>query len=109
MPYRVAMILYPLVSIAIVVAKPGPVGKLAKAKAFSPEMARRPESLEIKNAAITMENPIRSGLIVPTGDGRFYVDLKKYRRRKISLIATLAIVGVALGAGLLLLETRAPI
>lgn len=104
MPMRWGFALYALASIVILVAKPGPVGRYARARAFSAGMARRPESLEIKNASALLENPVRSGLLVPVGDGRYYLDPLKYRRRRRLLWGAIAVAGLVIGAAAVLME-----
>ena len=57
----------------------GPVSKFVKAGAISPETARKPSTIQ---ATGELDGPIRSGLLVSMGDGRYYVNLEMYRRKR---------------------------
>ena len=76
---------------------PGPVKKLVKAGAISPETARRCETLDIPRPFV-LEPAMRRGVVHRTEDGRYWVDLDRARRvrRRLALVAGL--LAMALGA-----------
>jgi hypothetical protein len=67
--------------VAIAASQRGPVGKFLHAGAVSTETARRPSSLDIMYVD-TVRSAVKRGILVATGDGRYYVDLHVYRRRQ---------------------------
>jgi len=100
---------FPLLLLAfvviIMVQGSSPVARFAKAGAFSPETARRPASVGVEFPE-TMQTPLRRGILLATGDGRYYIDLALLNRRRrrsrrvmaaaAVVVAALAIVAVAL-------------
>jgi hypothetical protein len=78
MPMRIGLILYPLVPLILVGSQRGPISVFYRAGAISPETARRPQSVKAKGE---LDRSIKRGLLVPTGDGRYYVNVDAYRRR----------------------------
>jgi hypothetical protein len=99
MPSGLGLLIMP-VSILLLIRKDnGPVAKFARAGATSPESARRPASLDVQRMFL-VQDAVKSGVMVATGDGRFYVDMPIYRRRRrrAAAIATLGATAIfALG------------
>lgn len=78
----------------------GPVQTFVKAGAVSEETARRPSSLGIQSEYL-IEPMVRSGVLVATGDGRFYADRGRLRRRARvtwGIAAALFAIGLACAA-----------
>ena len=89
MPLRIGLLAYPLFMIAILGNQKSATARFLKAGATSPETARRPSSLNAN--ADQVADAVKSGVLVPTGDGRFFVDLVRYRARRRVLIGALTI------------------
>ena len=68
-----------------------------EAGAISPETARRPEGLKIPRGPGQLTRGVRRGVLIPLGDGRFYADVRVYRRRRVWTIFGVAALGVAMG------------
>ena len=106
MPMRLGVMAYPAALIIMAIsAKGGNVPRLVEARAFAPDTARRPESVGIKGGAQTLAGAVRKGIVIDNGDGRFYVDMIAFRRRQkrmVSLFVTVAVLGAALVALLLI-------
>jgi hypothetical protein len=83
---------------------PGPVGRLMKIGAISPDTAVRPSTAKIARS-YELNGPVRSGLVVMLPDGRCWVDVPKVKRRR-WMIAIIAAVIVAVLAELLWLFLR---
>jgi hypothetical protein len=74
---------------------PGPVAKLIKAGAISPETARRCEGVGIPRAFV-LEPGIRRGVVQRTTDGRYWVDVRRSRqvRRRMAIAGGVLTAGV---------------
>ncbi len=68
-----------------------------EAKAFSAETSRRPASLGIDRAPF-IADAVKSGVLVPVGDGRYYVNRPLYVRRRNRLWIAATAAGLLLGA-----------
>lgn len=99
MPLRIGLVLYPLVPLALVQLRRGPVSKFYHAGAISPQTARRPTSVD---ASGDLRSAVRSGVLVMLDDGRYFVDVAAYQRRR--RLTNLAIaLPVAIGLAMLVL------
>lgn len=78
MPFRVGLLAYPAFVIVAQLGKPSAVPEFEKAGAFSSETSRRPSSLNVSMKA--MRRASKKGLLVPVGDGRYYLDRNALRR-----------------------------
>lgn len=88
MPMRLGVLAYPAFLIAIQLTKPSAVPAFEKAQAYSIETSRRPESLEIPRKAV--RKAVEKKLLVPVGDGRYYLDqatVRKADQRSLMLMA----------------------
>lgn len=94
MPIRIGLLVYPVFLTLVAISKGGPVGRLMKAGAISPETARKPESLGVNDPRV-VQSWADDGLLIAVGDGRYYVNVAAYRGRKRLLIANFAMIGVA--------------
>ena len=99
------MIMMPVAIVVMMLKQPpGPVAKLIRSGATSPETARRLGGVGIPRAYV-VEPAVRQGRIVRTDDGRYWVDLRVNRRfrRKVAILAgllgLLVAGGVAWGVG----------
>jgi len=104
MPFRLGAIALPIGLLLLARKMPSPLAAFRRAGAVSPETARKPSSLGL-NGRWTFEDAQKTGLIVSTGDGRYYLNhvMDRARRRKWSIIAiTNAVFASALLAWLLL-------
>lgn len=83
--------------IFIVAQRTGTVARFIRARAFSPETARRPASVGVEFAE-TLHRPVKRGLLLRTGDGLYYVCvprllvIRRQRRRMLAAIGVLAAV-----------------
>jgi hypothetical protein len=98
MPIRIGFLLYSLVPLGLILAKRGPVAAFHKAGAVSPETARKPTAL---GAEGDLDGPLKRGLLVAVGDGRYYVNVKLMRRQRRRFHILLACAMVAIGAVIL--------
>jgi hypothetical protein len=64
-----------------VVLNAGPVKKFRVAGAVDPDTARKPATVGVTKLYL-MENAVKRGALVATGDGRFYVDVPLVEKRK---------------------------
>jgi hypothetical protein len=91
------LVLYPLVPMALVLLRRGPVSKFHRAGAISPQTARRPKSVEAEG---DLQSAVRNGVLIDLDDGRYFVDVPAYRRRCRRInwaIGLLVAFGLALG------------
>lgn len=79
MPLRIGLVAYPAFLIALQLARPSAVGAFEKARSYTPETSRRPASLQVPLKAV--RRAVRKGLLVPVGDGRYYLNQSAVRRR----------------------------
>ncbi len=93
---RLTALLFPLMILAMILKQERPVSVFIKAGAVTSDTARRPGSLEIEKLYL-LENPIKHGVLVALGDGRFYVDVPQHKRRRRWMIALMLGVGVLTG------------
>lgn len=70
-----------------VVMNAGPVKKFRTAGAVTPETARKPASIGVTKHYM-MENAVKRGELVSTGDGRYYVNEAVVEKRKKIWIGT---------------------
>ncbi|GAB4383008.1 MAG: hypothetical protein Kow0022_01770 [Phycisphaerales bacterium] len=78
MPFRVGLLAYPAFVLMAQFGKASAVPEFEKAEAFSPESSRRPSSLNVSMKAV--RKATKKKLLVPVGDGRYYVDREALRR-----------------------------
>jgi len=94
MPFPAGSMLYPLIPFAMILMKKGPVAKFYASGAISPETARRPQSIEAKG---DLERAFETGMLIRLEDGRCYVNVGQYRRRRrlwtSVFIAALVVIG----------------
>ena len=103
MPFRtIGAVLFPLMILAMILKQKGPVERYLKAGAVSPETARRLTDLELREHYI-LPDAVKRGLLVETGDGRYYVNVAAFRRRRRRIVALAIVAGLALGAAVLLI------
>lgn len=104
MPFRIGAVAYPVALLMLARKMPSPLAAFRRAGACSPKTARRPASLGLSGAWL-FEGAVRRGLIVATGDGRYYLDPQRDRahRRKCRIaIAAVLVLTTPLVAWLLL-------
>ncbi|MDY7110006.1 MAG: hypothetical protein SYC29_15345 [Planctomycetota bacterium] len=102
--FRLGAILFPLMILAMILKQKGPVWKFLRIGATSPDTARRADSAELTAPdRLHLEDLVKRGVLVALDDGRYYVDLAVHRRRRRMLVFLLAVVAMALVAGVLLL------
>lgn len=96
MPLSIGAIILPASILAMVLRMKGPAQKFVAAGAVSLETARRPLSVGIQ-ADYMIEPLVRSGVLVAAGDGRYYADMARIRRRNrllYGVCAVMALVGL---------------
>jgi len=81
MPLRLGAIALPIGLLLLARKMPSPLAAFRRANALSPETARKPATLNLP--AWSIEDWQRKGLIVPTGDGRYYLDPARDRARRL--------------------------
>lgn len=80
--------------IAIRKAPPGPVQKLMQSGATSPDTALKPGTAKITRP-IELTGAVRKGIVVALPDGRYWVDVPRFKRRRLIVAILLAVaVGV---------------
>ncbi|MBK7405717.1 MAG: hypothetical protein IPJ41_14140 [Phycisphaerales bacterium] len=82
MPFRVGLLLYPVFLLLTARTKNSAAAKFRSAGALSPETARRPESFDLPRTLGVIQDGVRRGLLIPVGDGRYYLDLGAHKRRR---------------------------
>lgn len=100
MPYRIGLLAYPLFIFLTARQRNSAASKFLAAGAVSPETARRPESLAIPRNLGLINDGVRTGVLVPIGDGRFYVNVPAYRKRRAVVLAVFIGGSVVLAAAL---------
>ena len=89
------MIMMPLgIVVMLLKQPPGPVAKLIRAGAISPETARRLDRIGIPRAYV-IEPAMRQGRVSRTGDGRYWVDLRVNRRFRVKVATIAGAIGLA--------------
>jgi hypothetical protein len=78
MPLRIGLLAYPLMIFAVQMGRPSATAAFERAGATTPETSRRPSSLEVPMRAT--RRALRKKLLVPVGDGRYYLDERAVRR-----------------------------
>jgi hypothetical protein len=96
MPLRLTLLVYPLFAIAVAASRNGGIGPFLQAGAISPETARKPASLCIRNVD-AVRSAARRGILIDVGNGRYYLNQGKYRRRRRLTTAVLVSAGVVIG------------
>ncbi|KAA0215637.1 MAG: hypothetical protein DYG94_08570 [Leptolyngbya sp. PLA3] len=93
MPLRVGLLAYPMFVVITQLSRPSAVPAFEKAEAFTPETSRRPSSLNVPMKA--MRRGQKKKLLVPVGDGRYYLDRAALKRadRRSMFILVLALLG----------------
>ena len=93
------IVIMPLMIAGMILKQPpGPIAKLLKARATSPDAARRLEKIGIPRPYV-VESAVRRGVVHRTPDGRYWVDVQRNRRfrRKVSVIAGVVALGLVAG------------
>lgn len=78
---KIGAVAYPVALLLLARKMPSPVAAFRRAGAYSAATARKPGSLGLSGAWL-FEGALRSGLVVATPDGRYYLDREKDRRRR---------------------------
>jgi hypothetical protein len=97
MPLSLGGLIIPASLIALFLKLKGPAQTFMAAGALSPETARRPASVGV-HAEYLIAPLVRSGLLIAAGDGRYYANAAKIRRRALLLYGfcgALAAIGAA--------------
>lgn len=93
MPLRLGAIALPIGLLLLARKMPSPLAAFRRANALSPQTARKPSTLNLPTWSI--EAAQRKGLVVPTGDGRYYLDPERDRARRrswsIAMVVTAAL------------------
>lgn len=79
--YRLGLLIYPIALALLVWNQRGVVDRFRKAGAVTPGTARRPSSLGI-DRHWEVRDAVRSGGLVAVGDGRYYADAVRCRRKQ---------------------------
>ena len=94
MPLLAGSMLYPLIPFAMILLRKGPVAKFYSSGAISPETARRPQSIEAKG---DLERALETGMLTRLDDGRCFVNVREYRRKRRLLISCFIAVLLVFG------------
>ena len=73
-----AALAYPAFVGTLYFSRPNVVAAFKKAGAFTAQTSRRPDSLKV--GRIPTGKAAKKGLLIPVGDGRFYIDRAALRR-----------------------------
>ena len=94
------MIMMPLAIVVMMLKQPpGPVAKLIRSGATTPETARRLNRIGIPRSYV-VEPAVRQGRVVRTEDGRYWVDLRMNRRFRLKVALLAGTIGLAVAGGL---------
>lgn len=85
----------PMMMVLMAMRNPGPVKALLSAGADSPDTARRPETLGVKDPLL--QPLIRARVVIREPDGRVWVDRNAARSRQRRLLAIFAAIGLLVG------------
>lgn len=96
MPFRLGLVAYPLAILAIAVTRRTAAGAFDDANAYDPDSSRRPESLGVSTRLAN--RAVAKGLLVPVGDGRYYLNKRRARRREVRLLALAILPPLAFAA-----------
>lgn len=102
MPMKLGLALYPLVAIGLIAHRSAAIGPFVDVDAFGPETARKPESLKVDYRAV--RRAVRAGVLVPVGDGRYFVDQRAWKRRFTKQVAVFGGIGAVLVGAVFLPE-----
>ena len=91
---KLGAIAFPLFVLIMAAKQKGPVKKFLKAGAISPDTARKLASVEVAGPYY-ISGALKRGVIVAVGDGRYYLDLPVYRRRRKRLLTALGLIAAA--------------
>jgi len=105
MPLRLSLLVYPLFAITVAASRNSAIGPFLQARAISSETARKPASLCIRDVD-AVRRAARRGILIDAGRGRYYVNQRKYLRRR--RVVTAAIVGAGLIVGALTILSFLP-
>lgn len=89
MPFRIGLLLYPLSIAAWKLSRPSVIAEFDKVNAYSEETSRKPASLGLPGKAT--RRAIARKLLLPVGDGRFYLDRIAVRRAETQGIVLLVL------------------
>ncbi|MFK7960616.1 MAG: hypothetical protein AB8G96_08815 [Phycisphaerales bacterium] len=81
MDFRMGVMMAPVMLLGMLLKDRGAGPKFRDAGATGPDHARRPSSLGIDSPR-DIELAVRAGVLVPLGDGRYWLRLPRYRRRR---------------------------
>lgn len=95
---KIGLVAAPFMLVAMILRDTGPVPAFLEAGADAPERARRPSSIGV-DEGVGLRDAVRARLLVATGDGRYWVDRRRWRRHR-QLLWALSGGIVAVGAGL---------
>lgn len=90
MPLRLGALAVPLLVLAVPMLKRGTASRFYEAHAISEDTARKPSTLDVKADAALHAS--ERGVLIALPDGRYYVDVAVYKRRRtqIWIIASIA-------------------
>ena len=75
------LMMAPLAAFGMLLRDGGPAKAFIEAGAVDPDHARRPRSLGVDSER-SVADAVRRGVLVATGDGRFWVRVDRHRRRR---------------------------
>lgn len=91
---KLGMVAYPLVAVGMIAHKNAAIGPFVDVNAFTPDTARKPESLKVDYRAV--RRAVRTGVLVPVGDGRYFVDEPRWKKRFIRNLVVFGGIGALL-------------
>lgn len=94
MPIRIGLLTYPVLLAAAALGRPDAVSAFEAADAYSPESSRRPDGLGVPRKAL--HRAVRKGLVIPVGDGRYYLDRVAMKRADRKKLTMLVVTGVSM-------------
>jgi hypothetical protein len=84
---------FPVMVLLMSLKQKGPIHRFIKAGATTPATARKLASMDVRGP-YWVSGSIRRGVLVEVGDGRYFVDLERYRRHRRRLLTVFTIVTV---------------
>jgi hypothetical protein len=94
-----------MILVALRKAPPGPVKRLMQAGAVSPDTALKPSTAKITRP-VELNGAKRKGIVIALPDGRCWVDVRRFRRRRV-VGAVILVISIAIAIEIAWLAARA--
>ena len=97
MPSGLFTIIAPISVVLLILKNKGPVVKFAQAGAVSAATARKPATIDVAGPdLLNLPGAVRRGILVSMNDGRYYVDVPVWKRKRRNLFIAVGVAGAIL-------------